>query len=376
MDTQALLAWLLHEGGPAIRYRTAADLLPDTPVPAERDALEGALLQTETVQWLLAQMDAFGPITHVDIRVLNAIHGMKPTCLESVVARLLERGLRAGVPAFDARMERLRQYVDNPLVSATLDDPAHAGVESGRAVFIALVMASHLLRGGYRSDELRAFMERRVDALARLARTRNYAIHLRDDELSGLPKPWVGKPIIRPEMEPTTGATPLPLIHDLFALAYLPAAWLTEDVRHKVDQVVSYVLDARYRALPTGYGYLWAREKRTCYGCGWNFDLPDLGATGPGAQGKVVQRLELLARLPAARQAPWFQQGLRLLETYRTERGTYCFPSPYLQERKAGYYIGGEYMGLEEGRRTPQALELESTFHMLLLKRTLGEVGG
>jgi hypothetical protein len=62
---------------------------------------------------------------------------------------------------------------------------------------------------------------------------------------------------------------------------------------------------------------------------------------------------------------------MQILETYQTERGTYNFPSTYLVEMKAGYYVGGEYMGLEDNRRNPKTLELESTFRMLLLKKRI-----
>ena len=44
----------------------------------------------------MRQMEDFGPIEHLDIRVLNRLHGAKPTCLENVVARFLELGLHAG----------------------------------------------------------------------------------------------------------------------------------------------------------------------------------------------------------------------------------------------------------------------------------------
>ena len=368
MDTHHLVDWLFNEGGPAIRYRTAMELT-EGQAPSDGDPLAAALLQTDTVQWLLAQMDCFGPITHVDIRVLNDLHGMKPTCLENVVPRLLERGLRAGITAFDSRMERFRQYVDNPLVRAALDDPERATVEQGRALFIAIVLASYFLRGGYRYDEVMALVERRLEAIARIAAERNYDIHLGEDEQVGLPKQWAGKPIIRLEMAPTTGTTPLPLVHDLFAFAYLPRERLSESARRMLADIVAYVLDERYRALPEGYGYLWSKAIRTCYGCGWSLDLPDLASPSIHQQGKVVQRLELLARLPGGRDSAWFQEGLQLLESFRTERGTYRFPPAYLREMKAGYYIGGEYMGLEENRRQAQALELESTFRMLLLRR-------
>jgi hypothetical protein len=83
----------------------------------------------------------------------------------------------------------------------------------------------------------------------------------------------------------------------------------------------------------------------------------------------VVQHLELLAHFPAAWNFSWFQKGMELMETFRTEEGTYCFPAAYLVEMKAGYYVGGEYMGLEEARRNAGVLEVESTFRMLLLKK-------
>lgn len=366
METQQIIEWLFTEGGPAIRYRTAVELIGQDLVDCGR--LADALLQTATVQWLLEQMDRFGPITHVDIRVLNELHGMKPTCLESVVARLLERGLRAGITVFDRKMERFRQYVDNPLVRAALDASERATVEGGRAVFIATVLASHLMRGGYWYDEVVAFVERRIDLLARLAAERNYEIYLSEAEQSGLPKQWSGKPIIRPEMDPMIGTKPLPLIHDFYAFAYLPAGRLSGDTRHKLDEIVSYVMDERYQAFPPGYGYLWSKANRTCYGCGWSVDLPNLDAPQPNEQRRIVQRMELMAHFTAARRSPWFHKGLQLLETFRTERGTYRFPPGYLREEKAGYYVGGEYMGLEDNRRKAQVLELESTFHMLLLR--------
>ena len=112
-------------------------------------------------------------------------------------------------------------------------------------------------------------------------------------------------------------------------------------------------------------------NRRICYACGWNLDLPDLDSANSYEQRKIVQRLELLAHFPAARTSGWVQEGMRLLETYRTARGTYCFPSAFLAEKKAGYYVGGVYMGLEDSRRTTRTLELESTFRMLLLKKLI-----
>jgi hypothetical protein len=361
----------MENGGPVIRLRTLRDLAGE-PDPAALDLAQHAVLQSEKTRRLLEQMDAFGPLTHVDIRVLNSLHGGKATCLENVIPRLLERGLRAGAAEFDRRMDRFRKYVDNPIVQKALEQPESPTVEGGRAVFIAIVMASYFIRAGYDFAEIDGFVRRRIDCLSHLAASKDYAIHLDETRLAGLPKAWKGKPILRPEVEPMVGCTPLPLIHDLFALAYLRRASLAETTLRQIDAIAGYVNDERCRAFPPGYGYIWpAANRQICYACGWNLDLPDLANPNPCQQRKVVQRLELLARFPTARHSAWFQQGLRLLESFQTERGTYRFPGGYLPELSAGYFVGGEYMGLEDGRRGAKALELESTFRMLYLKQLI-----
>jgi hypothetical protein len=60
------------------------------------------------------------------------------------------------------------------------------------------------------------------------------------------------------------------------------------------------------------------------------------------------------------------------LESYCTNNGTYIFPRSHLQERAIGYWVTGAYMGLEENRRKNMAIELESTFWMLKIKKTAG----
>jgi len=80
--------------------------------------------------------------------------------------------------------------------------------------------------------------------------------------------------------------------------------------------------------------------------------------------------LELSARIPAARRAPWFQEGLATLERFRTERGTYRFPSAFLTQKTNSYHFyQGNHMGLGESRRGGKGLEIESTFRMLRLRK-------
>ncbi len=354
----------MKEGGPVLRLRAAAELAAG----GEEGALASAVLRTQKTRMLLDQLAAFGPFTGMDIRVLNSLHGMKPECLENVIPRLLERGLRAGVPAFDTMVKTLVSYVDNPVVRAGLSRPGCATVEQGRAVFFAVVASANLLRAGWRCDEAVAFVLARLDAISRLADEGSYDIHLRGAGLSGVPSKWEGKPILRPEVVPTSGTKPLPLIHDIFAFAFLPRSALSPSRRRRLGSRIRYIIDDRYRALPDGYGYIWNKSNPgVCYGCGWSVDLPD-PAAGPQAQAVLVQRLELMSLFPEARVTRWFTRGLAHLEGFRTARGTWHFPAAYLPEKPAGYYVGGAYMGLEDGRRSPMALELESTFRMLLVR--------
>jgi hypothetical protein len=68
----------------------------------------------------------------------------------------------------------------------------------------------------------------------------------------------------------------------------------------------------------------------------------------------------------------WTRGALESLEQFRTPHGTYIFPKAFLQERSREYWIKAYYLGLGENRRRKLAMELESTYWMLLIKKQLG----
>jgi hypothetical protein len=162
----------------------------------------------------------------------------------------------------------------------------------------------------------------------------------------------------------------------MYLLAYLPPEMLDEQTTARIDAIVDYVLDPRSQALHDGYGYAWIKERRTCYGWGWSPHLPGFDAggflPGEGSLATLVQRLELMARFPRARRSAWLQGAVQHLEGFRTEQGTYRFPTDYLIDRE-GYYVSGFGMGLGEDRRKKTALEVESTFRMLKIRQMLNE---
>ena len=65
----------------------------------------------------------------------------------------------------------------------------------------------------------------------------------------------------------------------------------------------------------------------------------------------------------------WFKERMNHLEEFRTGKGTYLFPKNYMQEKPQGYWVNGFHMGLGENRRKKPALELESTFWMVKIKK-------
>ena len=91
-----------------------------------------------------------------------------------------------------------------------------------------------------------------------------------------------------------------------------------------------------------------------------------------GQMWRFVLWMEAAARVPLLRESDWFRRGLDHLEGFATEAGTYRFPRDYLRERANGYYLyAGAHMGLGENRRRRAAIEIESTFHMLLIRQTM-----
>jgi hypothetical protein len=109
--------------------------------------------------------------------------------------------------------------------------------------------------------------------------------------------------------------------------------------------------------------------KRRYHSMGWSVHLPGYGEPGSTfPEYMYVQRLELMAHFAVARRSIWFQDCLRHLSGFQTDRGTYHLPAGYLRESSSGYWVTGAYMRLEENRRVRQSLDLDSTFRMCVIE--------
>lgn len=376
MEDAQLIEWLMRNGGPIVRWRTATELQVGTP-PSELNALTRELLTVPLVPEALSRLtvgDLAARLDDLDASALgrlgSRVHGSKAACLENVFGKLAEYGLRAGMPALDERalpLMRLFRWR-----SERADDVVYGNAWE---TMVKSVFAWGLLRLGYTPDRpMAAFLHDHLGMCYRIARDRVYDIYAAPEELVGLPQAWAGKPILKQEVMRRYW---LPYIHDLYVFAHWPPSLRNPAAAQMIDELLAYILDPRFQALREGYGYAWIKERRACYGWGWSPHLPGYGGFADlqkSAATPLLARVELLARLPRGRRSPWFESALDHLEKFRAPDGTYCFPGPYIREAE-GYYVSGYGMGLGENRRKSLALEIESTFRMLLIRK-IGGAGG
>jgi hypothetical protein len=293
---------------------------------------------------------------HVLQSGIMEIHGSQPTRLENILGKLTDFGLRNGVAELDGQTLPYREW---------LAENAALPMKNVFSKFSISMLAAFLARAGYGNETGVAYvLKKRLDMVYDFTRKGDYDIYV--------PGKFVRKhPLIKLELTPG-GDCFLPLIYDIVGWA----AWLpdhgTEEDRDKADKIIEYILDEEYQKLPWGYGVMGDGTGRT-WNMGWSvhvpryFDIPDKEYMDKS----VVHMISLLINFDAARQHPWFTESMNHLESYRTEKGTYLFPSNYLEEKSNGYWVIGVRMGLEENRK--RNLELESTFWMAKFQKMLSQ---
>lgn len=362
MNENELVTWLFDNGGSAIRYRTATELMENCSAALKKQ-LVNDLLDHKKAKELLPLLDNFPLIPSFNnIREFIRFHSSKGYDLEQVVPKLMNIGLKNGISEFDKKMHKFRKYVENDLVHSAFKNPQDA--RDTWAIWTAHFCAAHFAWGGYTYKESIDYIKKRIDSLYKTASMKSFNIHSEKGK----------KPIIRPELDPCIGSTPLPIIFDIYCLSYFPKENLSDDYIKKINTIIKFILDERFQSLPEGYGYLSYKSssgKPAIYGCGWRPVLPGFFNFESQTQLKsIILYLDLMSHFKVATKSNWFKNCIDHLEQYRNDSGTYSFPSNYLQDKKDGFFVLGNGIGLEESR-SKKSLELESTFWMLLIKRRI-----
>jgi hypothetical protein len=264
-------------------------------------------------------------------------------------------GLKAGIPIFDEKTARFRQYI-----------------AENESFFSRFIVVGCLVRAGYGTESAiqQAFLQR-LHKLYTLAKTGNYDIYIDQDTFGDYPNnAFRKKPLVDPKFNEM-----LPSIHDVYAMAHYQKH-TDETTQHKIDTIITYILHPEYQKLCEGYGIMRSGPRRY-YSMGWSAHLPgytDIDTMSNGQANRFVQRLELLAHFLVAHQHRWFQESVAHLESFRTQEGTYRFPAHYLRESPAGYWVTGAYMRLEENRRVRISLNLDSTFRLLKIHQQIKQI--
>lgn len=344
------IEWLLKNGGPVIRYRTARELLAKP--SHELEEIERELLATEAVNiWL----ERLGIATDH-----NPIHSSKVTAYENAMGKLIQLGCHCGMELFDQQTQPYKAWLQ----------PVTTTRDFGWNPFQRMVIGSLLIAAGYYQElALQAYFKERLDTLWRFTRELNFDIYADRKQYSDIPKGFRDKPLVKPEFY-VGGDEQFPTIYDMYALANYPVQQLSENEQRKIDAVLAYVLHPRYQSFPEGYGLMRAGPRKY-YAIGWSVHLPRYQHIEANSydDSRFIQRLALMSNFQVAREHSWFQESVESLEAYRTARGTYIFPRSFLPERTSGYWVIGAYMGFAENRRKRITLELESTFWMLKIKQ-------
>ena len=169
--------WLLENGGPVIRYRTATELMDDgAGIGLER--LVAELERSPLVQRWLARLVPPRPGD------LFSLHGSNPDAFENMCAKLTELGIRAGMlPPCDDKMLPFRRYLEE------------GGVLVGKPL-----VASCLNWAGHGGDEaVQACLAERLDRMYELAQSGVHDIYVDHDTFGDCPAAFRKRPLVKPE---------------------------------------------------------------------------------------------------------------------------------------------------------------------------------
>jgi hypothetical protein len=173
LKKEELSTWLLENGGPVIRYRTATELLPQK-TSLDIPRLTDEMLQSPQVRLWLERLvrprllnDSTTTQT-VQTSGIDQIHNSKPTALENALAKLADFGLKKGMPEFDRRTLPYRKW---------MKDNAKRPSTNVYNKFGLALAAAFLARAGYiHEPAVQYLLKRRLDMVHDFARKGDYDI--------------------------------------------------------------------------------------------------------------------------------------------------------------------------------------------------------
>jgi hypothetical protein len=347
----AAIEWLLAEGGPVIRYRTARELRPNSSAK-DLASLRRQLADSPQVQYWLG-LDS-GPRPIGGCRY--GMHGSLDCMFENLFAMLLQLGLDRSSPEFRTRAKPWRPVLAKAAAQLT---PDFTGIWNWMA---QLQIAQTFCWAGYRPQNVLSVIDQRIQQMQTFVEWNNDYTLMRAwaEESAALDKKH-GIHARRWEVPPRY------IVPNCLALwsmaAILPHYQQAKQTSRLqlVDAVIDRVLSEEFQRTIRDLGGAWRpylphyfpKEK-------------DRRPRRPPSFGLL--QTYLMSHFPTARKHRWFAERMEYLESFRTARGTYLLPSELLTERKGSYWCIGSHMSLGEDRKRRVWRELESTFWVLKIR--------
>lgn len=337
-----IIVYLIENGDEVIQFRTMDEIL-NIYDDEKLNQVYGELIQSKTVTKRLENLK-----NESKVHDFNGIHGATNFHLENSLPRILDCGIKAGEPLLDKLMEPILQRIRRKVFPE--NHVFH--------IFPEIIICPFLIRAGYMDDDLRQFLADRIENIYDFVRHRKYDIYDDHTNYKGIPKAFINKKVIKPELY-KGGRFSLPLIYDLYAFS-LANESLDEINKMKVNTIIEYIVDERYKEIDTGYGIL-SNGNRNYLVMGWDCKLPEIKGE---ITSEILNILEWLSFSNVFRESNWYKEAIELFFKYKTDRNTFIFTKESLNE-KNGVWIKGSHMSVGENRRKKNAIEIESTFRAL-----------
>jgi hypothetical protein len=378
MDHFRTAQWLFQNAGPVIRYRIATEC-PQAHLLHDDQSLTTELFENETVRRWLTNLKPYDTL-YAEARLgiglgtgghSSFLHGSTDMNFEVVLPKLAQLGLRAGMPLLDEKTLPWLHLLEGE-VKRDIDSLSREKDRFLSAVYYhydyRLIIASSLAMAGYTHHEaVQQVLQSRIEAIYAVIQYGNFDIYEEPGKYTVHPKEWTNQ-LLRWELY-SDGNIKLPFVHDIFAFSSI-YKHSRHELERKIDAIVEWALSAEHQRFHYNFGYIRCPDGRG-KSVGFKMDFPGyFGFEGPDFDPRsLILRCWQMAHFPSAREHPWFQQSMRHLESFTTDKGTYIFPNRYLTETKStGYWVHGSRMGLGENRRNRQWSEIESTFWMLAIQ--------
>ena len=256
MNHQESVDWLLENGGPVIRYRTATELMSPSD-SIDIGQLREALLQSQLARTWLERF--------IPGRGINDLHGSKSTTFENVMGKLTDLGCSQGMTALDNQTEPFRQWLQN-----NAERPSRHIFD----LFCRTLIAAFLARAGYTDEPaVGTVLKNRLETVYDFTRLGSYDIYIDPADYPRMPRSFQRSSLLNPALSRDGDNLSLPWTYDIIGLAaYLPECG-TEDDWAKANTIINYILNDQYQKLPPGYGVIRSVNGRY-YGMGWSVHLP------------------------------------------------------------------------------------------------------